>query len=252
MSFGFHDYKQSVRDALLEATMYNKLVFAASSNSGTRRQMAFPAWFSVVISINSANADGLPSSFNPPVPRGTPDKGYTMLGENVESAWIPGQSDATSASMCTRRMSGTSVATPIAAAVVSLLLEVAMNPGERAARDIFDIYLPFMRTYDGMTMILHKASEKTNDYRNIMPRMLFPGADTDMDRLKIAYWVEDALGVYGSGKNLARQKDRGRPTFSSSVSIVVDIADPKHARHPVNASAPSTAVRFSSRDQLLF
>lgn len=48
------------------------------------------------------------------------------------------------------------------AALISLLLEVAVNPGSNRARCILEYYLPEMRSYDGFEMILSAASVKLN------------------------------------------------------------------------------------------
>lgn len=66
-------------------------------------------------------------------------------------------------------MSDSSMATPIAAALVSLLLEVAMNPGVSDARHILEYHLPKMRKYEGIEAILLNASQQRSDYVIIDP-----------------------------------------------------------------------------------
>ena len=157
--------------------------------------MTFPAYLPEIICINASNGDGSPSFFNPPAKAG---KKLTILGENVESAWKcePGSNRAL------KTMTGTSVATPIAAAVAAVILEIAMLPTNDAAETIFQRCLPYMRTYNGMTAILEDMSEESRSYLNIVPWIRLyhdknggQGDDEEIEStmLRLAYNCEQVL-----------------------------------------------------------
>ncbi len=157
MSFGFYGRSRVVQTAIQQALSKPVLVFAAASNNGTRRDVAFPAWLQGVICINSATADGVPSSFNPEL---NPAKNFSILGENVKSTWINHQNTPH------KPMSGTSVATPIAAGIAALVLEyVLQNDPESSLMEQLDDF----KQYDGMTTIFSLMAKSKDGYRNVVP-----------------------------------------------------------------------------------
>jgi len=123
LSMGWGDDKQPVVDALNYAQSRKKLVFAATANSGARSTsgIMFPARRSNVISIDAADGDGDFATGNPPNDRLV--LRLAAPGDSVLSAF-PYHLDSTGS----RRMSGASVATPIAAGLVGLILEFARQP----------------------------------------------------------------------------------------------------------------------------
>lgn len=151
-----------------------KIILAAASNSGlgTLSNMAYPAWNEGVIAINSANARGRPSDFNPPVVEG---KTLTILGENVPSAWATvatAEAGGAAADIAaTKRLSGTAVATPIAAGLVALLIELAMIeiPIDPQTQAILKDVLPHVKRQAGVNILLKRVAVKTGDYYNIVP-----------------------------------------------------------------------------------
>ncbi|KAK7424469.1 hypothetical protein QQX98_000434 [Neonectria punicea] len=176
LSFGFYAWNQDVYTALQYVDLRGKIVFAAAANDRTRHHVAFPASLPQVISVFSANGDGSPSSFNPPPMDGV---GFCVIGENVESAWRCGDRGEVTAEQkkVTRRQTGTDVATPIAAGILALLLELIYQ-GPKADRQeggMFDREV-FQRleTYNGVACALrcmeprHSRSYRS-DYTNIVP-----------------------------------------------------------------------------------
>ncbi|KAH7378165.1 hypothetical protein BKA64DRAFT_251663 [Cadophora sp. MPI-SDFR-AT-0126] len=158
MSFGFYGISPVVRAAIRQALAKPVLIFAAASNNGTRRAIAFPASMTGVFCINSATGDGGRSSFNPE-PKA--DKNFSIIGENIVSSWTTYQNAKPQ-----RSMSGTSVATPMAAAVAALVLEyVLQNDPESTLLKQLDEF----KEYDGMSKIFSIMSKYKDGYKNIVP-----------------------------------------------------------------------------------
>jgi hypothetical protein len=120
LSLGF-DKRLSCIDAALEEAHGNGiLVFAATSNNGaaTSRHIAWPASMIKVFGINSAEFHGRTSSFNPPEDTDDGFSRYKFLGEGVRSAWPLHLDEGEE-----KTLTGTSMATPIAAATAALFIE---------------------------------------------------------------------------------------------------------------------------------
>ncbi|KAF1957604.1 subtilisin-like protein, partial [Byssothecium circinans] len=127
MSFGWYDQDKHLQEVIEKAKDKGILMFAAHSNSGEwsdggRFGRTFPARADEVIAIDSSDADGRPSSFNPSFE--SPMVRFIALGESVRSAYpinFPNDGDEEGY----RRMSGNSVAAPVAAGIAGLILEFA-------------------------------------------------------------------------------------------------------------------------------
>ncbi|KAL2181905.1 peptidase S8/S53 domain-containing protein [Thermothelomyces heterothallicus CBS 202.75] len=194
LSLGFQHYSEAIDTALRTSTRKGKIILAAASNNGTLRAMAYPAWDPNVIPINSANARGRPSDFNPPA---VPGRTLTILGENVPSAWITtnttetttvstinksgpddaGVQEAAAAAVdlaATKRMSGTSVATAIAAGLVALLFELAMVevPNDPVTQATLSDVLLNIKRQAGLNVLLMGKAARTGDFHNIVPTNL--------------------------------------------------------------------------------
>lgn len=175
---------------------------AAASNSGGLRNIAFPASKTGVIAMFSASGNGIPSSFNPDSTKS--DKKLTVLGEGVTSAWTTSAAAAKGGEAAmnqdaTRRMTGTSVATPIAAGIMALILETAMIdiPDEEDTQKILEEVLPWLRGYEGMTAVLTDRAAMRNGYYNIVPhRLLDPKVPEDRRINRIANKLRDSLTDY--------------------------------------------------------
>lgn len=158
--------------------------------------MAFPASAMGIIAVNSATANGMPSGFNP---RSTKDeKRLSILGEAISSAWITTSPDGETIANtdATRRMTGTSVATPIAAGIVALILEVAMIdiPDEEDTQRMLDEVLPWLRGYEGMMAVLMDKAALTQGYHNIVPqKLLNPNWSEERRVNRIANRLRDIL-----------------------------------------------------------
>lgn len=150
--------------------------------------VAYPASRSGVITVHAASADGKPCASNPFAELGN---SLSILGKNVEAAWIRDEVADNSAAL--RRMTGTSVATPIAAGVVSLLLELAMLdvPGDPGTEATLRRMLPMLKTYDGMMDLLMSMAVRTQggDYHNIVPWNVLNPSKSLADITKYVEWV---------------------------------------------------------------
>ena len=125
MSFGWKDDSDEKLRAVVERARANKvLLFAATSNGGNRSRdgIAYPARAADIFGIDAAEVHGKPSRFNP-VDMSRSQR-LTALGELVRSSY-PANLPIEESEPGSRRMIGTSSATPIAAGIAGLILEFA-------------------------------------------------------------------------------------------------------------------------------
>jgi hypothetical protein len=148
MSFGFPTRDTAIQEAIKYAFYRDVIMFAAASNGGGNRGIAYPAnQHSMVICINSTDGKGNVSGFSPN--RDPRSENFATLGEVVESAWPSSKHDD---KQC---KSGTSYATPIAVAVAATLLQYVRwklpESNNAAAKRL--------RSCDGMKAVLAEMSE---------------------------------------------------------------------------------------------
>ncbi|KAK5710289.1 hypothetical protein LTR17_018995 [Elasticomyces elasticus] len=120
MSFGYNEYIDVINDELLNAERAGVVVIAAASNYGSNRDETWPARHHSVICIYAADGYGNKYPRNP-TPREHTDN-FAALGMEVKAWWQPDQKAL---------RSGTSTATPIAAAIVSLVIRFVRDAKTR-------------------------------------------------------------------------------------------------------------------------
>ncbi|PVH81390.1 hypothetical protein DL98DRAFT_624868 [Cadophora sp. DSE1049] len=117
MSFGIREYHELMSTAISNALNKRTLLFAAASNDGANLGRAFPAQYPSVFCIHSTDGNGNPSNFNPTASE--TDVNFSLLGEHVSSHWPAGMNGH---DQTVNVMSGTSVATSIAAGLAASVL----------------------------------------------------------------------------------------------------------------------------------
>ncbi|CZR51368.1 uncharacterized protein PAC_01243 [Phialocephala subalpina] len=150
ISLGFPDVDADVMREIKTAAAKPVLIFASAANNTVheRNPIRFPAQMKEVFCIFSADMNSIASAFNP-IPRYDRDN-FMFPGENIEGAWpldLAGVSPEaeTRKGRTYRRLSGTSCATPIAAAVAAGVLEFAWQGRETKIRRV-----EMLKHFDGM------------------------------------------------------------------------------------------------------
>lgn len=115
MSFGFDEPISLINEAIENVLVMKSppLFFAATSNDGANKDMAWPAKDPRVIGVSSTDGYGVKSEFNP-------EEGETSYP--ILHAFGEGVPVSTDKPRVDKHVSGTSYATPVAAALVANLL----------------------------------------------------------------------------------------------------------------------------------
>jgi len=154
----------SIKNSIGNAISTGILIFASASNAGANYPITFPARLQGVFCIGSADGLGAQSTFNPPF-EGV--EKYSVLGEAVSAACPESlsQQPGYNASEGTIRTDGTSIASPIAAAIAALLLEYTSQ--------FMDV--KGTQRYEDIRKLFIKVSMATvgKDYRYLAPWCLF-------------------------------------------------------------------------------
>lgn len=188
MSFGFPEAPPDIEEAIMYARNHNVLLLAAASNYGANKAVTWPANDERVMSIYATTGHGNRYHRNP-----TPGSGqnFATLGCSVLALWPPDEEDVPKWA----HRSGTSTATPIAAGIAGLIMQVmetrkdAYLASQRMrgadmtrTTDKYQRQLDKLRTRSGMSAVfrLMVADEGMRDgYDYIAPWRLFKKEDTD-------------------------------------------------------------------------
>ncbi|KAL9063223.1 MAG: hypothetical protein Q9161_009578 [Pseudevernia consocians] len=184
MSFGIREYHERIKIAISTALHNNILMFAAASNDGANLGRSFPAKYPGVFCIHATDGNGNPSTFNPTADE--KDVNFSLLGENVSSHWPAGKKGHNDS---VNIMSGTSVATPIAAGLAASIISFVRQQ-ERDLPAGSDLLGSWINDVHAMDAILkHMVRQRRGvGYDYITPHILF---DTDSSRKEVYNKIKD-------------------------------------------------------------
>ncbi|PHH77791.1 hypothetical protein CDD82_3358 [Ophiocordyceps australis] len=173
MSFGIREHNERMKTAISNALHGQTLLFAAASNDGANFGRAFPAKHPNVFCIHSTDGNGNPSPFNPTAEG--KNVNFSLLGEHVSSHWPAGKKGH---NQDVNAMSGTSVATPIAAGLAASVLsfvrqqEQYMDPGN----ELLGSWLKDFHSMNEVFKVMVRHTRGGYDY--ITPHELFDRSST--------------------------------------------------------------------------
>ncbi|KAG9253124.1 uncharacterized protein F5Z01DRAFT_689257 [Emericellopsis atlantica] len=174
MSFGIREDHEPINTAISNAVNKRTLLFAAASNDGANLGRAFPAQHRSVFCIHSTDGNGNPSQFNPTASE--TDVNFSLLGEDVSSHWPAGIDGH---DQTVRVMTGTSVATPIAAGLAASVLSFVRQQDQHIAAE--DERLgPWLKRDNSMDAVFKSMVKQRRGvgYDYITPHMLFDSGST--------------------------------------------------------------------------
>lgn len=174
MSFGIREHHEQMSRAISNALNKQTLLFAAASNDGANLSRAFPAKYPGVFCIHSTDGNGNPSSFNPTASE--TDVNFSLLGESVSSHWPAGLNGH---HQSVNVMSGTSVATPIAAGLAASILSFVRQQDQTVAVES-DRLGPWLKADNSMDAVLKSMVRQRRGagYDYITPHVLFDSGST--------------------------------------------------------------------------
>lgn len=170
LSLGFTRGVPCIQTELESAIDAGALVFAAASNDGANSGLAYPAWHSRVLCIYSTDGYGNKSPFNPPPEKHSGADGFSIIGQHIRGAW-PSNLSPEGANDHVCRLSGTSCATPVAAALAAFVLgfaSFACEPEKLKAKSFLKL-----TSYDGMRRVLWKMTALRDGYQYLNPFQFF-------------------------------------------------------------------------------
>ncbi len=177
MSFGIRENNEPMTNAIANALNERTLLFAAASNDGANLDRAFPAQYPGVFCIHSTDGYGNPSDFNPSASEN--DANYSLLGYQVSSHWPAGLNGY---QQSVRSLSGTSVATPIAAGLAASVLSFVRRQDRQVAAESERLG-PWLTRDNSMDMVFRSMVRRRrgSGYDYITPEILFDRGSTEED-----------------------------------------------------------------------
>lgn len=172
MSFGFEHQHKAIDEALDRAFAAKKLLFAAASNGGGNKGRSRPGRSANVFCIHATDGKGNKGDMNPSPMRRTAN--FATLGVAIKSRW-KGQ---------TVYKSGTSFATPVAAAFAADVLEFA-NIKCSLSRE----HKELLHKREGMWKVFEAMAKERDKYDYLLPLHLWAGKGED----EIAKKIQDIL-----------------------------------------------------------
>jgi hypothetical protein len=161
LSFGLDDNDGDVQNQISEAIRRSVLIFAAAANHGGNKRVSYPARNDHVICVYASDGLGRPFGGNPTALEDSVYR-FATLGMAVDSCW-PRDKNRDAAinpkQQGRRRMTGTSCAVPIAAAIAACILEFAyINSLQKE-------FLSFLKTRQGMQKVLKGLMVASNPHQ---------------------------------------------------------------------------------------
>ncbi|EHK21000.1 uncharacterized protein TRIVIDRAFT_153551 [Trichoderma virens Gv29-8] len=175
LSFGFESDHRNVEidKAISSAISDNIIIFAAAANDGGNKPRAYPARRAGVICIHASDGNGNDGGISPsPQAR---KSNFSTLGISIESKW-KGKKVL---------QSGTSFATPVAAALAADLLEFA-----RYKCSLNEYEYRRLHSYDGIEALLHLMVEERHRYDYITPGRVWTGSNSNSCEMDLAKKIE--------------------------------------------------------------
>lgn len=178
------------------------LIFAAAGNAGEGCPIAFPACLDEVISVASTCGKFQPSVFNPDL---RPGKRLCAIGEAFEAAWVDRGGPSSSAHCSMARKAGTSYATPVAAGIAAMVMDLVWSSREDPARkESVEYRWKTLRTRRGMLAVLkHMIWMKDNNVEApqcLQPWMLFKEERWRTGNV-VDFILDTLYNVYGEGSS---------------------------------------------------